>query len=157
LVKPTRALLLAVVCVALAASAAHADIGIRAVQPSTAQVGDLVRVTARGFLGEKPWPAMRVVFVKASAAPTPFRCGERGICRPRLREPQLRRSPFVWVGAIRRWRAEGSGRGSGELTFRVPRVEPARYVVGLYCAACTPGACGSLIIDPRLTLVVRRR
>jgi hypothetical protein len=147
----------AVVLVALAASAARADVGIRAVQPSTAQVGDVVRVTARGFLGEKPWPAMPVVIVKRSAAPKPSRCGGGGICSPKLREPALRRPPFVWVGAIRRWRAEGSGRGSGKLTFRVPRVEPARYVVGLFCAACTRGARGSLIIDARRTLVVHRR
>jgi hypothetical protein len=69
----------------------------------------------------------------------------------------LRRPPFAWLGTIRRWRSlKQPEAGIGQIAFRVPLVAPGRYVFGLYCASCTPGPRGSLIIDPRLTLVVRR-
>jgi hypothetical protein len=139
----------------IAASAAAADIGIRAVHPSTARAGDVVRVTAHGYLGPKPWPAMPVVMVGASKAPRPYRCRRSALCRPRVDPSALRRAPYVWVGRIRRWRAIGPDTARGELAFRVPRVEPARYVFGLYCATCAAGR-GSLIVDPRIVLVVRR-
>jgi hypothetical protein len=144
------------VAASIAASAAAADIGIRAVHPSTARPGDVVRVTAHGYLGPKPWPAMPVVMVGASKAPTPYRCRRSALCRPRVDPSALQRAPYVWVGRIRRWRTTGQDSARGELAFRVPRVKPARYLFGLYCAACVPGPSGSLIVDPRVVLVVRR-
>jgi hypothetical protein len=147
----------AVLGAALGASIAAADIGIRKARPTVVQPGDVAHVEADGYLGPKPWPAMPVVIVKASAAPRPYRCRGLRSCSPRLRPSALRRKPFVWVGRIRRWRDRGQGSATGSLAFRVPHVEAARYVFGLYCASCTPGPSGSLIIDRRISLIVRRR
>jgi hypothetical protein len=135
----------------VAVTAAHADIGIRNVSKRHARPGDAVTVTARGFLGPRPWAAMPVVIVAAGQAPRPFLCGN-GYCSPRMRAKRLRRPPYRFLGEIRRWRPLPGGRGAGSLEFDVPALAPGRYVFGLFCDPCVAGVSGSLIIDHRLAL-----
>jgi hypothetical protein len=148
---------IAVSIVACAACAvASADIGIRAVSPREARPGSVARLTVRGYLGPKPWSAMEVVIVAAGRAPKPQPCGA-GLCRPSFHRTALRHAPFTFVGLVKRWRPLAGRPDSGRaiLTFRVPSVRPDRYVFGLFCERCRRGPRGSLIIDPRVVLLVR--
>jgi hypothetical protein len=146
-----RALVAALVPVLLLPLAASADIGIRSIDAQTARTGDRVRITARGFLGARPWPAMPVEIVAAAQAPRPSRLG----VTPRMRAERLRRPPYHLVGSIRGWRRLANGHGVGTLEFRVPAVIPDRYVLGLFCDRCVRGPKGSLIIDRRLVMRVK--
>jgi hypothetical protein len=148
-----KPVLLAIACVLVLAfvGSATADIGIRTVDRATAKPGDTVRVTARGFLGDRPWPAMPVVML---AAPRPD--PSIHLTHRRMRPARLRRPPYRFLGTITRWRRLPNGHGVGHLRFRVPRVARGRYVFGLFCDDCVRGTKGSLIIDHRLVLRVKR-
>ena len=142
------------------ASPTDADVGIRDLRPRAARVGDLVRVTAGGYLGPKPWPSMPVALVPLRKAPRPRPCmNGRAICRPTLRYSALAQPPFALLGSVRRWRRDPVAKehGTGSLVFRVPRVGSGRYVVGLFCAECVAGPRGSLIIAYDLVLRLRPR
>lgn len=138
----------------LTTAAASADIDIDVVTPRRATPGDPVRMTARGFLGQKPWPAMEVAMIPMAKAPKkPY----WGIA---MRRPRLRRPPYRIVGKIRRWRPLPPrpyqyGHGEGSIVFRTPAVRSGRYVFGLFCEPCLSGPRGNLIIDRRLVLTVR--
>jgi hypothetical protein len=147
-----RALLLAALATLVLSSAATADIGIRGISARSARPGEVVRVTARGCLGDRPWPAMPVVLVAAVNAPRPSVYGGA----PTMHPERLRGKPYRLLGAIARWRPLGSCHGVGHLTFRVPRVARGRYVFGLFCDRCVNGPEGSLIIDHGLVLRVLR-
>jgi hypothetical protein len=144
---------LVVLAVLVAVPAAWADVGIRAVSTREARPGDAARVTADGFLGPKPWPAMPIVMIRERQAPRPYYCGNGG-CSPRMAAGRLRRSPYRLLGSIRRWQTQRDGHGAGSLAFAVPRVAPGRYVFGLFCERCVRGPTGSLIIDYALVLRV---
>ncbi|HEV3479032.1 MAG TPA: hypothetical protein VG144_06240 [Gaiellaceae bacterium] len=131
---------------------ASADIGIDRISHKAARPGDVVRVTARGFLGAEPWPAMPVVLVAAVNAARPSIYG----ASPTMRPERLRRKPYRLLGAIVRWRPLPNGHGVGHLSFRVPRVARGRYVFGLFCDRCVNGPKGSRIIDHGLVLRVLR-
>ena len=141
----------------LLADGSRADIGIRSVEPAVARAGGLVRLTISGFLGPRPWSKLPIVIVAERRAPKPYACRPNAICPPSLRRRSLARRPYMHVATVREWRPIGGSRTSGVATvvIRVPRVAPGRYVFGLFCAACTRGPKGSLIIDARLVLTVR--
>jgi hypothetical protein len=150
-VKPVLLAIASVLVLAFAGSAT-ADIGIREISRGSASPGGVVRVTARGFLGEPPSPAMPVVMVAAARAPRPSRFGVTPLMRPE----RLRRPPYRLLGSVRQWRRLPNGHGVGNLSFRVPRVAHGRYVFGLFCDRCVNGPKGSLIIDYKLVLRVLR-
>jgi hypothetical protein len=148
-----RILPVAVLAAVVATPSASADIGIRGVSPRHVHPGEVVRVTADGFLGPEPWPAMPIVIVAEQHAPRPYQCGN-GYCSPRMARGRLGRPPYRLLGAIRRWRRQSDGHGIGSLRFTVPRLRSGRYVLGLFCESCVRGPKGSLIIDRRLVLHV---
>jgi hypothetical protein len=100
---------------------------------------------------------MPVVMIPAARAPKPVPFRD-GYAAPKARLSELRPPRYRVVGAIERWQARdrSGGSGAGTLRFRVPRVPPAPYVFALFCDSCARGAAGSLIIDERLVLRVRR-
>ena len=103
---------------------------------------------------------MPVVLVPASSAPQPYRCrrkGVTGICTPGVVLRRLSKPPYRLLGSVRRWKPFDSTKVNavGVLAVRVPRVQPGRYLLGLFCASCTPGPKGGVIIDYRLGLTVR--
>jgi hypothetical protein len=157
--RPTRrGVLLVGVLVALALPATAAgDLGILKLSTSVARPGDLVTVVAGGFLGPKPWRPMPVVMIPAARAPkpVPFRDGFRS---PIARRADLRPPRYRVIGEIRRWHAvdETGVNATGRLRFRVPCVPAGRYVFALFCDRCWPGPAGSLVIDTRPVLIVRR-
>ena len=138
---------------------ADADIGIVGLSPRHAHTGDRVRVTAAGYLG-MTHQIFRVVLVPEARAPQPHSCmNGTSICTPSFVPARLERPPFIPVGKITRWRhigARGIRQGRATLTFRLPRVAPGRYVLGLFCPSCTRGPKGSLIIADDLILRVER-
>jgi hypothetical protein len=149
-----RTLIAAVFAILLMPLAASADIDIDVVTPRRARPGDPVRVTARGFLGPRPWPAMEVAMIPMAKAPKPQHWGVA------MRRARLRRPPFRIVGTIRRWRPLPPrpyqyGHGEGSIVFRTPDVRSGRYLFGLFCDPCLRGPRGNLIIDRRLVLKVR--
>jgi hypothetical protein len=137
-------------------ASAAADIGIQRVDPNAARPGENVRITVRGYLGERPWRPMPVVLVPASRAPRPYPC-RGGYCTPSAYLRELSLPPYHLVGTVRNWRAfDGTGVNAvGVMTVRVPRVRAGGYLFGLFCASCTSGPKGSVIIDHRLVLTVR--
>jgi hypothetical protein len=137
--------------------ATRADIGIVKLTPSVVRPGDAVTVVAAGYLGPKPWRPMPVVMVRAALAPKPVPV-PGGYAAPRARRWELRPPRYRIVGAIQRWRARDTTgvNAAGRLVLRMPRVAAGRYVFALFCDSCARGAFGSLIIDEKLVLRVRR-
>jgi hypothetical protein len=146
----------ALVFVLLLPASAGADIGIRGIVPNVARPGENIRVTVRGYLGERPWRPMPVVLVHASRTPRPYPC-KGGYCTPSAYPRELRLPPYHLLGAVRSWRAlDRTGVNAvGAMAVRVPRVRAGRYLLGLFCASCARGPKGSIIIDYRLVLTVR--
>jgi len=142
--------------VLLLPAVAAADIGIRRVVPDSASPGDSIRITVSGYLGAQPWRPMPVVLVAAARAPQPYPC-RGGFCTPSVHAPELGKPPYHLLGQVRHWRAlDRTGVNAvGVMTARVPQVRAGRYVLGLFCASCTRGPRGSVIIDYRLGLTVR--
>ena len=138
---------------------ASADIGIVGLSPSHARTGDRVRVTAAGYLG-MTHQILTVILVPEARAPKPYSClGGTAICTPSFLPARMTRAPFTPVGEITRWRQvgpRGIRQGRAILTFRLPRVAPGRYLLGLFCPSCTRGPKGSLIIADNLILRVER-
>jgi hypothetical protein len=136
---------------------ADADIGIVGVSPTHARTGDRIRVTAAGYLG-MTHQIFTVILVPRAQAPQPHSClSGTAICTPAFLPARLKRPPFTPVGKVTRWRQIGPRdirQGRATLTFRLPRVAPGRYVLGLFCPSCTRGPKGSLIIDDDLVLRV---
>jgi hypothetical protein len=129
----------------IAPPTASADIDIDQISRKTATPGQLVRVTAAGFVGSTPWVAP-IVMLPASGA---SRVSQR------MYSSRLLRPPYRLVGTIRRWHGQTRNRHAwGYVVFRVPRAKPGRYVFGLFCPPCVRGPKGSLIVDPTLVLTL---
>lgn len=145
------------VALALPPAGARSDIGIRKLSTSVARPGDYVTVFASGYIGPKPWRPMPVVMIQAALAPKPIPV-RGGFASPQALRSQLSPPRYRIVGAIRDWRPRDGTRvnAAGRLRFRVPRVASGLYVFALFCETCTRGPEGSLIIDARLRLRVRR-
>jgi hypothetical protein len=139
----------------LVTGAAHGDIGIRKLTPTSARPGDVITVVAAGYLGPQPWRAMPVVMIPARLAPK-LRPVRGGFGRPLALRTELRPPRYRVVGAVRNWRPRDQAgvNARGELRLRLPAVPPGRYVFALFCDPCSPGPRGSLIIDRRLVLAV---
>jgi hypothetical protein len=139
--------------------AAEADIGIVGLSPKHARTGDRIRVTAAGYLG-MTHQVFTVILVPKARAPQPHSCmSGTAICTPSFLPARLRRPPFTPAGKITSWRqvgARGIRQGRAVVTFRLPRIAPGRYVLGLFCPTCTRGPKGSLIIADDLILLVER-
>jgi hypothetical protein len=155
-----RVVVLLAVAVAVPAAVARADIGIVRVAPAEARSGERISVTAAGYLGmalRHPFP---VVMVSARKAPLPHSCKHgRAICTPSYLPAAMKRPPFTVVGSITHWRPTGPRgvrQGRASLTFRLPRVDPGRYVFALFCLSCMPGSKGSLIVAEEFVLRVTR-
>jgi hypothetical protein len=148
---------LAILVALMLPATAVADIGVRSVNPTTAKPGQVVRITVAGYLGQRPWRPMPVVLVPQALAPRPYRC-RGGFCTPAVVRAALTKAPYRLLGEVRRWQAldETGVNATGELRARIPDVRTGRYLLGLFCSSCTRGPKGSVIIDYRLTLVVRR-
>ncbi len=140
---------------AVAVPHAAADIGIRSIDQRVASTGQIVKLTASGYLGPRPWKPYPVAMISARHAPQPYPC-RGGYCSPIRRLETLRRPPYLFLGYVD-WRpVKGLGEsGLGILRFRVPRVKPGPYLFALFCETCARGQKGSLIIDPRLVLRIR--
>jgi hypothetical protein len=138
---------------------AGADIGIVGLSPAHARTGDRIRVTAAGYLG-MTHQIFTVILVPKARAPQPYSClSGTAICTPSFLPARLTRPPFTPAGRITSWRQVGPRRirqGRAILMFRLPRVAPGRYVLGLFCPSCTRGPKGSLIIADNLILRVER-
>lgn len=138
---------------------AGADIGIVGLSPTHAHTGDRIRLTAAGYLG-MTHQIFTVILVPKAQAPQPHSClSGTAICTPDYLPSRLTRPPFTPVGKVKRWRQigpPGIRQGRAILTFRLPRVAPGRYVLGLFCPSCTRGQKGSLIIADDLILRVGR-
>jgi hypothetical protein len=138
---------------------AQADIGIVALSPTRAHTGDRIRVTAAGYLG-MTHQIFTVILVPEARAPQPHSClNGTAICTPSFLPARLTRPPFTPVGKVKSWRQvgpRGVRQGRAILTFRLPRVAPGRYLLGLFCPSCTRGPKGSLIIADDLVLRVER-
>jgi hypothetical protein len=138
---------------------ADADIAIVGVSPTHARTGERIRVTAAGYLG-MTHQIFTVILVPEASAPEPHSCLDgSAICTPAFLPARLKRPPFTPVGKVTSWRLigpRGSRQGRAILTFRLPRVAPGRYVLGLFCPSCTRGPKGSLIIADDLVLRVER-
>lgn len=153
--------LFAVSLLLLLPAVAAADIGVTELEPRVARPGETIRITVRGYLGYEPWKPMPVVLVPASRAPQPYRCRRKsviGICTPSVYPRQLVKPPYRPLGSVRRWKPFDSTmvNAVGVLAAQVPATAPGRYLLGLFCASCTPGPKGSVIIDYRLGLTVHR-
>jgi hypothetical protein len=146
---PRRLIVLVAIALAAPTAVARGDIGIVGVAPTHARPGDRIRVTAQGYLGMTTWP-YPVVMVEARRAPQPYSCMHgTAICEPSFLPTALSRPPFDLVGWIMHWQRIaplGAQQGRATLTFRLPRVAPGLYAFGLFCASCTPGPKGSLIV-----------
>jgi hypothetical protein len=153
-----RALLAAIVlALVLPVQSADADIAIVGLSPRHARSGDRIRATAAGYLG-MTHQVFTVILVPKERAPRPRSClGGSAICTPSFLPARLDRPPFTPVGKVTRWRQvgpRGVRQGRAGLSFRLPRVAPGRYVLGLFCPSCTRGPKGSLIIADNLILRV---
>lgn len=150
-------LLLGVLLALTLPATAGGDLGVQRLSPTVARPGDIVTIVGGGFLGPKPWRPMPVVMIPAARAPkpVPFRDGFR---TPIARRSDLRPPRYRVIGEIRRWHAidETGVNATGRLRFRGPCVPAGRYVFALFCDRCWSGPKGSLIIDSRLVLTVRR-
>jgi hypothetical protein len=140
-----RSLLVFVGAALLAPPTASADIDIDLISRKTATPGQLVRVTAAGFVGSTPWVAPVVMRPAAGAS----RVSQS------LYYGRLLRPPYRLVGTIREWHGRTRNRHAwGYVVFRVPRVKLGRYVFGLFCPPCARGPKGSLIVEPALVLTI---
>jgi hypothetical protein len=139
----------------LTAQAALGAVILQKASRSSARPGATVRVTAGGYLGDRPWPAMPVVFVRVDQAPHPAACENPFACPAMVEPSALHRAPYVFLGRIRHWRLRGIDAATGDLTFRVPAVKPGVYQLLLFCDRCVTGTSGSLINVKKLLLTVR--
>jgi hypothetical protein len=132
------------------------DLGVNWLTPARAAAGDAVQLGVSGYLGPRPWPALRVVLLSAVHVPRPRPCHGNGSCAPAVTPAAIQHPPFTIVGSIHNWRAHTNAvTASGSLRFRVPELAAGRYVLALFCPACAPGPRGSLIINPRLFLTIQ--
>src|SRR3954469_19865054 len=124
---------------------ASADIGIVRISPTRARPGDRVEVTSAGYLG-MTHQVFTVILMPAAKAPQPHSCmNGSAFCTPAFLPGRLRRPPFTPVGTIKNGRQvgpRGIRQGRAVLSFRLPRVAPGRYKLGLFCPSCTRGPRG---------------
>jgi hypothetical protein len=141
-----RSVLVLVLAALIATPPASADIDIDEISRNVARPGQLVRVTAAGFVGSTSWVAPIVMLPASRASRVSLR----------LRYTRLRRPPYRMVGTIRTWHGlTRMGHAWGFVVFRTPRMKPGRYVFGMFCPPCVRGPKGSLIVEPALVLTVK--
>lgn len=131
------ALACSLVVALLVIGAAHGDIGIRKLTPTSARRGDAITVVAAGYLGRRPWRAMPVVMIPTQLAPK-LRPVRGGFGRPLALRTELRPPRYRVVGSVQNCRPRDQTGAStrGVLRFRLPAVSPGRYVFALFA---TPG------------------
>jgi hypothetical protein len=110
-------------------------------RPSTAQVGDLVRVQAGA--GIRMYALLPLYLVNVNEAPSLQTCA--------LRNGSSASCPATSVGPPRARKYHRIATlnvrhaNTVRVSFRVPRLAPGRYVYVLYCGPCWRGPRGSLI------------
>lgn len=133
-------------------SGAAGDIGVIAQSRTVARPGEPVevRVACGGCESGTGFPVSMVTRVRY---PEPYLCGKKNnaLCTPGAARPP-RNSPYVLLGNTEAIRASTAKRrttlAESVLRFKVPRVEPGRYVLVIFCGPCMRGPNGMLITSP---------
>lgn len=171
------AVALVAIVMALAATPAHAAVGVEKVSRHGGAPGSSVTLTLgcgfcfppcvgpkgrrhpKGFdhgpcmLGMKEDPPawFGVSLVSRSRAPQLHECGPKALCPPSTLAPP-RRPPFTYLGRALP-PVGGNDPESGDpprylLDFTIPDLRPGSYAYEIWCGVCAPGRPGSLISAP---------
>lgn len=176
--RPQIIAILAAALLALAATTAHADVGIEKASRHAGAPGTSVTLTLgcgfcfppcvgpkgerhpKGFdhgpcmLGTKEDPptSFGISLVPLAQAPQQHSCGTAPVCQPSTLGPP-HRAPFTYLGlAVPPPGGNDPEHGDPPrylLDFTIPHLPPGTYTYEVWCDACAAGKRGTLIGAPR--------
>lgn len=137
------------VVVSLTGAVATADVGVSSQNPSEARPGQTVKITvACGSCNAGT--RFPVSMVPVTEYPEPNPCRNDSLCGPMARNPPAE-NPYVLLGETNDAVRVGPGAGfvgtESSFQFKVPAVDPGRYLLVVFCAECVKGPKGSLVAN----------